>query len=172
MVPNHHWKRSGSQEVVSSWTNPRPGVLHEQPKEDWILQGWIFEDECLRVTLVRGRPWVLEIDSHHRKRFFWPVPTCGETQSLRKGVYRWWKMLHCWKIYASEMWTYICSYCCSPHWLSSTPFLLKDRKILLKLIFYYSFHFALIFFFFFCLSLVPTYGESRQDINIDADLGY
>lgn len=45
----------------------------------------------------------------------------------------------------------------------------KHRKILLKFIFWPSFHFALMFL---CLSSVPGYRESSRDINIDADLGY
>lgn len=101
--------------------------------------------------LVRGRPWVLEIYSHHKKRrgFFGLFLPVGKLKVWGRA-YGWWKILHCWKIYASEVGTYICSYCCSPHLISSTPFLPKHRKILLKFVFCPSFHCAVMFF----LSLV------------------
>lgn len=146
-APKLPLENEASQEVVSSWANLKPGVLHEQPKKDWILQGWIFESECFRVTLGRRRPWVLEIYSHHSERRVFLA--CSYLWGNSK--FAWWKILHCWKIYASEMGTSIFSYCCSPYLISSTPFLPEHRKILLKFIFCSSFHFTMMVFF---LSLV------------------
>lgn len=166
--PKLSLERKCLSEVVSSWANPKFGVLHEQPKKDWILQGWIFEADCLRLTLVRGRYWVLEIYSHRKRGGFFCLFLPGrEIQSLRK-------VKHFSLVDDDDLCFHLLLLLPPSFNLQHSLPTQTQKKKYFKILFSAPLFTLLWFFYFifFYLSLVPVYGESSWDINIDADLGY
>lgn len=163
---------------ISCWANSKPEVLHEQPKADWSFQGWIFEADHLGVSQVRGKPQILEIYSHNKKRRVFPACSClWGNSKFGEGLNGWWRIFRCWKVLCPRDGNlqFIFAFIADTRQGGIPSFDLKHslpakhRKILLKFIFCPSFHFAVMFL---CLLSVPGYRESSRDINIDVNLGY